>query len=111
MGKNTINTFKTSLLVGYFILWKKQQHHVSQYLNCKILHGGTLLQPWPNPFGMGKYFSEDYVIRSPKLNEHQKIEVFAENWSGFSPKLGEELGLVRLIIQRSNLDGGTSKSR
>ena len=29
MGKNTINTLKTSLLVGYFIFWKKQQHHVS----------------------------------------------------------------------------------
>ena len=44
-----------------------------QYLNCKILHGGTLLQ----------YFSEDYVIPSPKLTEDQKkmsfpkIEVFS----------------------------------
>ena len=44
----------------------------SQYLNCKILHGGTLLQPWPNAFGMPKYVNEDYVIPSPKLNEHQK---------------------------------------
>ena len=44
----------------------------NQYLNCKILHGGTLLQPWPNALGMRKYFSEDYVILSPKLNEHQK---------------------------------------
>ena len=43
-----------------------------QYLNCKILYGGTLLQPWPNAFGMQKYFNEDYVIPSPKLNEHQK---------------------------------------
>ena len=41
-------------------------------LKLKILHGGTLLQPWPNAFGMRKYFSEDYVIPSPKLNEHQK---------------------------------------
>ena len=31
--------------------------------------------------------------------------------SVYSPKLGEELGLFRLIIQRSNLDGGTPKSR
>ena len=36
-----------------------------------------------------KYFSKDYVILSPKLNEHQKksspeIEVF------FRPKLGED---------------------
>ena len=43
-----------------------------QYLNCRILHGGTLLQPWPNAFGMRKYFSQGYVIPSPKLNEHQK---------------------------------------
>ena len=44
-----------------------------------------LLQPWPNAFGMRKYFSEDYVIPSPKLNEDQK-KVFAENWSVFSSK-------------------------
>ena len=76
--------------------------------------GGTLLQPWPNAFGMRKYFSEDYIIPSPKLNEHQKKKVFAGNWSGFSPKLGEELGFFRVygvIIQRSNLYGGTPKSR
>ena len=35
-----------------------------------------------------------------------KKKVFAENWSVFSPKLGEEIGLLRLTIQRSNLDGG-----
>ena len=29
----------------------------------------------------------------------------------FLPKLGEELGLFHLTIQRSNLDGGTPKSR
>ena len=34
--------------------------------------GGTLLQPWPNAFDMRKYFSEDYVILSPKLSEHKK---------------------------------------
>ena len=33
-----------------------------QYLNCKILHGGTLLQPGPN-------LSEDYVILSTKLKK------------------------------------------
>ena len=44
----------------------------NHYLNCKILHGGTLLQPWPNAFGMRKYIREDYVILSPKLNEDQK---------------------------------------
>ena len=60
---------------------------------------------------MRKYFSEDYVIPSPKLNEHQKKKILAENWSGFSPKQGEELGLFCLIIQRSNLDEGTAKSR
>ena len=33
--------------------------------------------------------------------------VFAGNWSGFLPKFGKELGLFRLIIQRSNLVGRT----
>ena len=33
--------------------------------------------------------------------------VFAGNWSDFLPKLGEELGLFCLIIQRSNLVGET----
>ena len=77
---------------------------------------------------MRKYFSEGYVIPSPKLNEHQKKvfagnwsvfspelgedqkKVFVGNWRVFSPKLGEELGLFRLTIQRSNFDGGTPKS-
>ena len=39
---------------------------------CKILHRGTLLQPWPNAFGMQKYFSENYIILPPKLNEDLK---------------------------------------
>ena len=43
-----------------------------------------------NAFGMRKNFSEDYVIPSPKLNEHQKKKVFAGNWSVLSPKLGED---------------------
>ena len=63
----------------------------NQYLNCKILHGGTLLQPWPNALGMRKYFSEDYVILSPKLNEHQKkIRSSPEICGVFLPKLGED---------------------
>ena len=51
---------------------KREQNLHNQYLNCKILHGGTLLNPWSNAFDMRKYLSEDYVIPSPKLNEHQK---------------------------------------
>ena len=38
------------------------------------------------------------------MNTHKK-EVFAENWSVFLPKLGDELGLFCLIMQHSNLDG------
>ena len=45
---------------------------------------------------MRKYFSEDYVIPSPKLNENQKKRFslkskvfFRHNWSVFLPKLGE----------------------
>ena len=40
------------------------------------------LDQWPNAFGMREYFSEDYLILSPKLYERQKkksspkIEVF-----------------------------------
>ena len=48
-------------------------YNCTQYLNCKISHGGTLLHPSPNAFGMRKYFSEDYVIPSSKLNENKKI--------------------------------------
>ena len=53
--------------------------------------GGTLLQPWPNAFGMRKYFKEDYLISLPKLNKHQKKKFFTSNWSVFFlPKLGED---------------------
>ena len=43
-----------------------------QYLNRKILLGGTLLQPLPKAFGMRKYFSGNYVFPSPKSSEFQK---------------------------------------
>ena len=43
-----------------------------QYLKCKILHGGTLLHPRPNTFGMRKYFSGNYVFPSPKSSEDKK---------------------------------------
>ena len=55
---------------------------LNQYLNCKLLHGGTLLQPWPN-------FSGNYVIPSPQLKD-QKKKVYAKNWCVFSPKSGED---------------------
>ena len=42
-----------------------------------------------------------------KIRWRPKKKIFAGNWSGFFPKLGEELGLFRLIIQCSNLVGGT----
>ena len=42
-----------------------------------------------------------------KIRWRPKKKIFAINWSGFFPKLGEELGLFCLIIQCSNLDGGT----
>ena len=40
-----------------------------------------------------------------------KKKVFSEYESVFSTKLGEELGIFCLIIQRSNLDERTPKSR
>ena len=46
-----------------------------QHLNRKILLGGTLLQPWPNAFGMRKYFSGNYVFPSPKSSKDQKKKV------------------------------------
>ena len=110
---------------------KREQNLHNQYLNCKILHGGTLLHPWPNAFNMRKYLSEDYVIPSPKLNEHQKkrsspeIEVFffltklgedqkkglRRKLKCFFAKIGWRIRSFHLIIQRSNLDGETPKSR
>ena len=62
----------------------------TQYLNCKILHGGTLLQPRPNAFGMRKYFKKYYEIPSPKLNEHQKKGLRRKLRCVFLPKLGED---------------------
>ena len=79
-----------------------------QYLNRKILHGVRFC----SLDQLYKKFSRNNVFPSPKLNEGQRQKkVFAENWSGFSPKLGEGLGLFCLIIQRSNHNGGTPKSR
>ena len=50
-----------------------------QYLNCKILQWGTLLQPSPN-------FSEDYVIPSLQLNKDQKKKVFTAVWDDIRPE-------------------------
>ena len=57
-----------------------------RYLNFKVLHRGTLLQPWPN-------FNGNYVIPSPQLKsffpetrwrpKKKEKKVFAENWSVF----------------------------
>ena len=58
-----------------------------QYLNCKILHGGTYLQPWPNVFGMQKYFRGNYVFPSPNSSEDQKKKVFSKNWGVFGSEI------------------------
>ena len=60
---------------------------------------------------MRQYFSEDNVIPSPKLNEYQEKSDLRRKLKCFFAKLGEELDLFCLIIQRSNLDEGTPKSR
>ena len=72
---------------------------------------GTLLQPWPNAFGMRKYFSGNYVFPSPKTSEDQKKK--KRSSPQFRTKFGRICGisscwqaLFRLINQRSNLDGG-----
>ena len=78
-----------------------------------------LLKPWPDALGMRKYFSEDYIIPSPKLNEDQKKglrrrklkcffaeirwrpkkkkkKVFADSWSVFPSKsiVPEQFGTI-----------------
>ena len=56
----------------------------TQYLNCKILHGGMFLQPWPKAFGMWKCFSGNYVFPSPKSSKDPKKrsrKVFSEKKS------------------------------
>ena len=64
--------------------------------------GTTLLQPWPNAFGMRKYFSKDYVVPSPKLNEHQKKGLRRKLKCVFLAKLGED----RRIARNSQWGGG-----
>ena len=109
----------------------KKLNPPQQHLNCKILHGGKLLQPWPNAFGMRKYFSGNHVFPSPKSSEDQKKKVFTENWRVFVPEIKWRpkkkglhrnsrlnsagicgicsccLAIFRLFNQSSNLDGGT----
>ena len=69
------------------MMWNAVSMDYNQYLNCKILHGGTLLQPWPNAFGKRKYFSEGYVVFAPKLGEDQKKERSSPQiWSVFHSK-------------------------
>ena len=104
-----------------------------QYLNYKILHGGTLLHPWPNVSG-------NYVIPSlqlkcffpetswrPKKGLRRKLKCFflkssEEQKKGLHRNLGlYSAGICRIhscwlaldlfIIQRSNLDEWTSKPR
>ena len=63
---------------------------------------------------MRKYFSEDYIIPSPKLNEHQKKGLRQKFKCFFfvaKIRCRITVGLFRLIIQHSNLDEGTPKSR
>ena len=45
--------------------------------------GGRFCSLDQTHLALQKYYSENYVIPSPKLNAHQKKEVFAENWSVF----------------------------
>ena len=88
----------------------------TQYLNCKILHGETLLQPWPN-------FSGNYVIPSPQLkcffpqnqvktkkkrSLHGNLGLYS---AGICRIYSWRLALDRFIIKHSNLIGWTSKSR
>ena len=61
----------------------------NQYLNCKVLHGRTLLQPQPNVFGMRKYFSGNYVFPSPKSSEDQKKRSSQKIEEFLSPKSSE----------------------
>ena len=102
-------------------LFPKIQYN--QYLNCNILHGGTLLQPWPNFYG-------NYVIPSPRPKQMSstKLDVFFSGNKVESKKKGlhRNLGLYlagicwiyscwlaldRFIIQRLNFDGWASKGR
>ena len=58
---------------------------LEQYLNCKILHGRMLLQPWPNAFDMRKFFWGIMSFR-PRNWVKNKKKVFQENWRVFVPK-------------------------
>ena len=64
-----------------------------QYLNCEILHGGTLTQPWPNAFGMRVKFSGNCAPRSnfvPVFDWRPKKKVFIEIVGFMSSKSSEK---------------------
>ena len=62
--------------------------------------GGSIAPPPP---GYAALLATLRYGRRPKKGLGRKLKCFSLS------NLGEELGLFRLIIQRSNLDGGTPK--
>ena len=79
----------------------------SQHLNCKILRGETLLQPWPNAFGIRKYFSWNYVFSSPILSDVQKERSSPQ----FGTKFGRNLWNLSVLTGSFLSDQPTLKSR
>ena len=141
-GSNQIKSFiytcciktkrETSLRGSDLLLQRQMRYRFDQYLNCKILHGGTLLQPLPNAFGMQKYFGGYYFFPYPKSSKDQKKKDLHQKFNSFRPRnqvktktkkgLQRHLGLhlagicgiylccqalFRLFNQHSNFDGGT----
>ena len=91
------------------ILYKvdAKSHNARQYLNRKILHGGHFCSLDQTR----KYFSRNYVIPSPKLNEDQKKKSLPQFWAIFGRNLKDLFVLAGFFLTnhpaRSNLDGGT----
>ena len=73
------------------------------------MHGGTLLQPLPNAFGMRKYFSGNYVFPFPKSSEDRKKRSFLKIEEFLTPKSSKDQKKVFNAIWESRW--GEAKSQ
>ena len=81
-------------LISIDVTFSLLNERYNQYLNCKILHGGTLTQLWPNVFGMRMKFRGNYASSStsvPEFNWRPKKKGLHGELKGFCPLNREKI--------------------